>query len=66
MKESNLHYHFFASPAKIYDRAEKKINMQQILNDFSTEMEKKVRKYPEQWYNYYNFWQPSEAKNFQN
>ena len=65
MKESNLHYHFFASPAKVYDRAEKKINMQQILNDFSTEMEKKVRKYPEQWYNYYNFWQPSEAKNFQ-
>jgi len=56
MKESSLHYHFFASPAKIYERKEKGSSLQQMLDDFSAEMEKKVRNYPEQWYNYYNFW----------
>ncbi|MBS1598036.1 MAG: lipid A biosynthesis acyltransferase [Bacteroidetes bacterium] len=62
MKESNLHYHFFASPVKIYDRTEKKANLQLILDSFSTEMEKKVKQYPEQWYNYYNFWQASSGE----
>jgi len=61
MKESNLHYHFFASPVKIHDRNEKKAGIQQILDEFSAEMEKKLRQYPEQWYNYYNFWQTPEA-----
>ena len=31
--------------------------MQEMLNDFAKEMENKVKQYPEQWYNYYNFWQ---------
>jgi len=30
---------------------------QQILNHFVQEMESKIKLYPEQWYNYYNFWQ---------
>lgn len=60
MKESSLHYHFFASPAKIHDRTEKKAAMQEILDEFSGEMEKKLKQYPEQWYNYYNFWQTPE------
>ena len=57
LKESNLHYHFYASDIKKYDKANKEIYMQHIVQDFSMEMEKKVKKYPEQWYNYYNFWQ---------
>ncbi|PWT78685.1 MAG: lipid A biosynthesis acyltransferase [Bacteroidetes bacterium] len=57
MKESNLHYHFFASPIKYYRVADKQLGIQQVLGDFKAEMEKKIRKYPEQWYNYYNFWQ---------
>jgi predicted LPLAT superfamily acyltransferase len=61
MKESNLHYHFFASPLKIHNRSEKSAGLQSMLDDFSAEMEKKVKEYPEQWYNYYNFWQPAEA-----
>lgn len=31
--------------------------MQRMLNDFVAEMEVKVKQYPLQWYNYYNFWQ---------
>lgn len=57
MKETSLHYHFFASEIKDYAHLNKDALMQQMLDDFVAEMESKVRKYPEQWYNYYNFWQ---------
>jgi predicted LPLAT superfamily acyltransferase len=57
MKETNLHYHFFASGIKDYAHLSKEALMQQMLDDFVAEMESKVKKYPEQWYNYYNFWQ---------
>lgn len=57
MKESNLHYHFFASAVKEYADVKKEIAMQNMLDDFAKEMETKVKQYPEQWYNYYNFWQ---------
>ncbi|MEO6730756.1 MAG: lysophospholipid acyltransferase family protein [Ferruginibacter sp.] len=57
LKETNLHYHFFASEVKDYSGLEKDKVMQQMLNDFAEEMEKKVRQYPSQWFNYYNFWE---------
>ncbi len=57
MKETSFHYHFFASEIKKYDRNEKNAAMQQTLNDFTIAMEEKIKKYPEQWYNYYNFWE---------
>ncbi len=56
VKETNLHYHFFASKIKNYSHLGKEIVIQEILNDFAAEMETKVKKYPEQWFNYYNFW----------
>ena len=57
MKESTFHYHFFASGIKEYLHLEKEALSQQILLDFVSDMESKVKQYPEQWYNYYNFWQ---------
>jgi len=56
LKESNLHYHFFASKIKHYSHLEKNGLMQQMLNDYAMEMEAKVKQYPEQWFNHYNFW----------
>lgn len=56
VKESKLHYHFFASEIKEYKAANKDAVMQEILNDYAAEMEKKLKQYPEQWFNYYNFW----------
>ena len=56
IKENDLHYHFFASKIKQYDYADRNAAMQQILADYTKEMELKVKKYPEQWFNYYNFW----------
>ena len=57
MKESTYHYHFFASEIKDYLHLNKEEAIYQILADFVKEMEQKVKRYPEQWYNYYNFWQ---------
>ena len=56
LKESNLHYHFFASKIKDYSHLEKNAHIRQMLNDYAVEMEQKVKQYPEQWFNHYNFW----------
>jgi len=57
VKETTFHYHFFASEIKEYLYLDKDEMIQQMINDFVVYMETKVKEYPEQWYNYYNFWQ---------
>ena len=57
MKESTFHYHFFASEVKDYSDLEQNVAVRQMMADFVKDMEIKVRAYPEQWYNYYDFWQ---------
>lgn len=57
MKETNSHYHFSATKPKQYNQFSKENFMKELLKDFVAEMEKKVKQYPEQWYNYYDFWQ---------
>jgi predicted LPLAT superfamily acyltransferase len=56
VKESKRHYHLFASRIKNDEHAEKAGKMQEMLLEFTKEMEIKVKQYPEQWFNYYNFW----------
>ena len=58
-KEKNRHYHLYASEIKEYRAESKEKATQEILNDFVGQMEEKVKRYPEQWFNYYNFWQQS-------
>lgn len=60
MKESKYHYHFTATLPKIYSstqRGNKQELAENALNDFIQTAENTVRKYPLQWFNYYNFWQ---------
>lgn len=57
VKETNYHYHLFASKPKDYSELPRNAVIQQMLNDFVSEVENKVKTYPEQWFNYYNFWQ---------
>jgi len=57
MKESALQYHFFASPIKNYSGKDRNAVMQEMQKDYVLELENKVLQYPEQWYNYYYFWQ---------
>jgi predicted LPLAT superfamily acyltransferase len=57
MKETNLHYHFYAGPVKEFPDKANGGRIQEMVDDFASQMENKVKQYPEQWYNYYNFWQ---------
>jgi len=57
MKETNLHYHFFATSDRTDLSLGKDALTGKLLTEFAAEMENKVKKYPEQWYNFYNFWQ---------
>lgn len=57
VKESSLHYHLFASDIKDYTTVAKNEVMMQMLSEYIAEIEKKVKQYPEQWFNYYNFWE---------
>lgn len=62
VKESKLHYHLFSSPIIDYSTFAKKETTGQMLADYINEIEKKVKQYPEQWFNYYNFWdQPKQG-----
>ncbi|MCK4663946.1 MAG: acyltransferase [Bacteroidales bacterium] len=60
MKETNTHYHFYAScpnyykyPGNLKKRNEK---LKEMLNVYIKEMEKVIYEYPTQWFNYYDFW----------
>lgn len=57
VKETKLHYHFFASQIKDYSSLSKEKLIQEMLKDYANEMEIKLKKYPEQWFNYFNFWE---------
>jgi predicted LPLAT superfamily acyltransferase len=60
MKEGKSHYHFYASPPRLYKQqgtlVGREETLKQIVTDYVSEVEKKVRQYPEQWFNYYDFW----------
>ena len=58
-KETNTHYHLFSSDIKEYNAGSKDAVIKEMLTDFVSHMENKVKQYPEQWFNYYNFWQQS-------
>jgi len=55
-KETNKHYHLYSTKPKDYSTVGKEKLTQTILNDFVNEIENKVKKYPLQWFNYYDFW----------
>jgi predicted LPLAT superfamily acyltransferase len=55
-KETGMHYHLYASDIKKYGGTKDEV-LRQILTAFAAEMEEKAKLYPEQWFNYYNFWQ---------
>lgn len=57
MKEKATHYHFYATGVRTYDYSDKTAAMQKILQEFTQEMEEKIKLYPVQWYNYYDFWE---------
>lgn len=53
MKQSSLKYHFYAYPA-----GETGAKPEVLLARFVSLLSQKVKAYPLQWYNYYDFWAP--------
>ena len=51
MKEKNLHYHLYARRAEVKHRDE-----QGLLKSYVESVESMLRKYPLQWFNYFDFW----------
>lgn len=56
VKESAMHYHFSATSPVNYHHADRKSGMMQALSAYVEVLEKQLRRYPAQWFNYYPFW----------
>jgi len=56
VKETTLHYHFFATKEKDYSGLPKNERMEKMTRDYVNELEIKTRNYPQQWFNFYDFW----------
>lgn len=52
MKEKNLHYHLFARKAQ----TTQKRNPNELLKSYTQNLEEMLKKYPLQWFNYFDFW----------
>lgn len=60
MKETNTHYHFYSTPPIHMPAGSKKDRnrlVAEMAEQYASELEKMVKKYPLQWFNYYNFWE---------
>ncbi|UCG27305.1 MAG: acyltransferase [Bacteroidales bacterium] len=61
MKESKYHYHFYATPLyilpSVVSKPEREKTITDLVNKYARETEKMLKKYPVQWFNYYDFWQ---------
>ena len=55
-KEGSQHYHLYSTPIMTYNSREGD-TVQRVVTEYSKSMEEMTRAYPEQWFNYYNFWQ---------
>jgi len=51
MRERNFHYHFYARPYSGTEHTSK-----ELLKSYLENLEIMVKKYPHQWYNYYDYW----------
>ena len=54
-KETNKHYHFYSSDLYYYNKS-KGDTEQTVLIDYVANLETKLKLYPEQWFNYYDFY----------
>ncbi len=61
VKESAMHYHFYATPPRIFPYPSRirtrKEDLRKMVGSYVNSLEEVVRKYPLQWFNYYHFWE---------
>lgn len=68
VKETRSHYHFYATPlqqvAFTTNLKQREANFRGVLEVYTAKFEEILRKYPLQWFNYYDFWKLPEAMPF--
>ena len=61
VKESSTRYHFYATPPRIFPYpsriSTRKQDIKRMVDAYVESLEKVVRQYPLQWFNYYSFWE---------
>ena len=56
MKEGTRRYRAFVRPVECDTTLPRRQQMAALAQNFVTTLEEIVRRYPHQWYNYYEFW----------
>lgn len=57
MKSSATAYKIYAAPLHYDKSATRQEQIRQLSQSYVAELEKRVRQYPTQWYNYFEFWE---------
>ncbi len=57
IKETSKHYHYSATKPVVSE-----VSPENILKEYITTLEEKVKQYPTQWFNFYNFWDEGRGK----
>ena len=58
MKEGMRKYHAYVQEITCDTQVGKREQMAQLAQSFAERLEAIVRRYPTQWFNYYDFWKP--------
>jgi len=65
VKESSSHYHFYATPLHVVqfmtNLKQREENFRKALEIYTGKLEEILRRYPLQWFNYYDFWNLPES-----
>ena len=56
MKMSAKHYKVYVARLSYDKQAPRRQQMQQLADSYVKELERRVRQYPLQWFNFYDFW----------
>jgi predicted LPLAT superfamily acyltransferase len=66
VKETASHYHFYATPlhhvAFTTNLKQREENFRKVMEVYVGKFEEILRKYPTQWFNYYDFWKLPETE----
>ncbi len=65
VKETSSHYHFYATPlhqvAFTTNLKQREKNLGEAVKIYTAKLEEILRRYPLQWFNYYDFWKLPES-----
>lgn len=65
IKETNRHYHFYATKPKVYNFTgglkNRDLMLHEMMQDYVSELEQMVKNNPDHWFNFYDFWKNTQV-----